>query len=71
MTREPRHVSGDPHLHEGGQVGVVVVQRGDDVELDLDEDAFAQVMLVRDAGQSVQELDLSRSEQTRLSLTPK
>ncbi len=50
MTREPRHVSGDPHLHEGGQVGVVVVQRGDDVELDLDEDAFAQVMLVRDAG---------------------
>lgn len=62
---EPGLVSGDPHLHEGGQVWVVVVQRGDDVELDLNEDAFAQVILVSDAGQSVQELDLRRSEQTQ------
>lgn len=53
---------GDSHLHEGGQVGVVVVQGGDDVELNLDQDAFAQVILISDAGQSVKELDLSSSE---------
>lgn len=48
------------YLHEGRQVGVVVVQGGDDVELDLHQDSLAQVILTSDVRQSVEQLDLGR-----------
>lgn len=51
-------------LHEGGQVRVVVVQGGDDVKLDLDQDALAQNVLIGDVGQGVEKLDLGSSEQS-------
>lgn len=50
------------HLHEGGQIGVVVIKRGDDVELDLNRDALTQVVLFGDASKSMEELDLSSSD---------
>lgn len=53
-------------LHEGGQVGVVVVQGGDDVKLDLDQDALAQNVLIGDVGQGMEKLDLGSSEQSRM-----
>ena len=53
------------YLHEGGQVGVVVVQRGDDVELDLDQDTLAQVILCSDVCQSMEQLNLGSSVRGR------
>lgn len=47
------------YLHEGCQVGVVVVQGGDDVELYFHRDSLAQVVLSGDICQSVQQFDLS------------
>lgn len=46
------------YLHEGCQVGVVVVQGGDDVELYFHRDSLAQVVLSGDICQSVQQFDL-------------
>lgn len=63
-----------PHLHVGGQVGVVVVERGDDVELDLHLQRHAQPVLVSDAHQQLQQLDLRRPagrNQSRRSAVPR
>lgn len=49
------------YLHEGCQVGVVVVQGGDDVELYFNCDALTQVVLSSDGCQSVKQLDLGSS----------
>lgn len=63
-VKEERASEGErEYLHEGGQVGVVVVQRGDDVELDLHQDALPQGVLIRDGSQSMKQLYLGRSEE--------
>lgn len=49
------------HLHEGRQVRVVVIQGGNDVEFNFDQDALTQVMLSRNASQSMKEFNLSSS----------
>lgn len=46
------------YLHEGSQVGVVVIQGGDDVELYFDHDPLAQVILSCDSCQSMQQFNL-------------
>lgn len=52
---------GGSNLHEGSQVGVVVVEGGDDVELDLDQDALSKVVLSGDGCQRMEQLDLGSS----------
>lgn len=46
------------YLHEGSQVGVVVIQGGDDVELYFNHDPLAQVILSGDSCQSMQQFNL-------------
>lgn len=46
------------YLHEGSQVGVVVIQGGDDVELYFDHDPLAQVILSGNSCQSMQQFNL-------------
>lgn len=61
MSIEP----GGSYLHEGRQVGVVVVEGGNNVEFNLDQDTLAQVILVRDGGQSVKQFNLGSSVRER------
>lgn len=46
------------YLHESCQVGVVVIQGGNNVELNLDQDTLAQVVFVGDGCQRVEQFDL-------------
>lgn len=53
------------YLHESCQVGVVVIQGGNDVELNLDQDTLAQVVLIRDGCQSMEKLNLGSPTRTQ------
>lgn len=55
----------ESYLHEGCQVGVVVVQGGNDVELYFHHDALTQVVLSSDRCQSVKQFDLGGSVRER------
>lgn len=47
-----------PHLHVCGQVRVVVIERGDDIELDLDYNTLPQVVFRRNLNQQLQQFNL-------------
>lgn len=53
------------YLHERCQVGVVVIQRSNDVELNLDQDTLTQVVFIRDGRQSMEQFDLGSSVRGR------
>jgi hypothetical protein len=54
-----------PYLHVCGQVGVVVIERCNDIELDLHNDALPQVVFRSNLNQQLQQLNLGSTERVQ------